>query len=114
MCPFAEPKTTPLKQGPRLSTIFVNLRILSFILQDQPFFNKALNMLKGLKVGILPQRQFPAGCLFFADNVWREAFGDEAALVHNNWIVGHDVKRQRFQNLGIWYVKEDKAANGSP
>ncbi|EDQ90101.1 uncharacterized protein MONBRDRAFT_24568 [Monosiga brevicollis MX1] len=59
----------------------------------------------------LPDRKFPSGALYF-DKYWRSAQPEQPTVVHNNFIVGADAKRQRFQKLGLWYVGQSKNVNG--
>ncbi|GAQ83555.1 hypothetical protein KFL_001520250 [Klebsormidium nitens] len=75
-------------------------------IQDQPFFNKALNNLTDTRVGILSQEEFPPGPLFFKNDTWREAHGQLSKLVHNNWVIGHDVKKQRFLERNLWFATD--------
>ena len=55
-----------------------------------------------LKAFFLPYTLFPNGALYF-DKQWRERLQAAPVLVHNNWIMGHDEKRERFQELGLWH-----------
>ena len=56
-----------------------------------------------LKAHFLPFALFPNGALYF-DRLWRERLQADPVLVHNNWIKGHDEKRARFQDLGLWHA----------
>lgn len=35
-----------------------------------------------------------------------ERYMDRLLIVHNNWIIGHDPKRLRFQKSGLWGVDD--------
>lgn len=60
--------------------------------------------IKGLKLKILDRRKFLSGQHYF-DEDWRRNNTDVVPVyVHNNWIIGHDVKVERFKQLGHWYV----------
>ncbi|XP_071789197.1 uncharacterized protein [Asterias amurensis] len=59
-------------------------------------------VIAGLKLRVLDSNKFPNGKLFF-DDEWRKDKKD-FVVVHNNWIVGHDPKVERFQNCSMWLV----------
>ena len=59
-----------------------------------------------VQVGILSQEEFPPGPLFFKNETWREAHGHLSKLVHNNWVIGHDVKKQRFLDRNLWFATD--------
>ena len=49
----------------------------------------------------------PPGSEYFNDGyieVDKPADRDKVLVVHNNWIIGHDPKRKRFQDNGLWEV----------
>jgi len=56
-----------------------------------------------MKIRPLPDIKFPSGALYF-NRQWREAQSEKPAVVHNNYIVGPELKRERFKALGLWYV----------
>jgi len=58
-----------------------------------------------MKVRPLPDLKFPSGALYF-DSHWRNKQAEAPAVVHNNFIVGPEVKRQRFRNRDLWYVED--------
>ena len=74
---------------------------------DQKVMNDLMKKKKipGLNVKILDSANFPNGKLFFNEK-WR---GDkkEIVVVHNNWIVGHDTKVERFKSCGMWSVGKE-------
>ncbi|XP_033624314.1 UDP-D-xylose:L-fucose alpha-1,3-D-xylosyltransferase 1-like isoform X2 [Asterias rubens] len=59
-------------------------------------------VIAGLKLRVLDSNKFPNGKLFF-DDEWRKDKKD-FVVVHNNWIVGHDPKVERFRNCSMWLV----------
>ena len=46
----------------------------------------------------LPQKEFPDGSMYFDRKMRRNV-----VVVHNNYIVGHENKVQRFKNVGLWW-----------
>ena len=66
---------------------------------DQIGFNR-LNMSK-VRINKLSRNHFPSGDLYF-----EEAGGkinhSEVVIVHNNFIIGHDKKLERFQQFHLW------------
>ncbi|XP_071943566.1 uncharacterized protein [Antedon mediterranea] len=60
-----------------------------------------------LKRKVLNSDEFPNGQLFFNDS--RIAYRNEAVVVHNNWVIGHDIKVERFKKTELWLV--DKLRN---
>jgi len=76
---------------------------------NQPVFNTLLRSPKipGIRLGDLGQTEFPPGRLYFDE--WAKGSREvekrkkmETMVVHNNYIVGHDAKRKRFQEHGLW------------
>lgn len=50
----------------------------------------------------LPFEQFVAGSLFW-NQVWRQSHKlENMVVVHNNYIIGHDKKKQRFMAAKLW------------
>jgi hypothetical protein len=49
----------------------------------------------------LPRSVFPDGRLYFARGIRRNV-----VIVHNNYIIGHDNKVQRFKSVGLWWNNE--------
>lgn len=78
------------------------LESLAYKRSDQDVFNDLRSNKTDLKINKLPIYQFPSGQLYFErfDNVTR----GKAVVVHNNWIIGHDQKRDRFKKFGLWKV----------
>ena len=56
-----------------------------------------------VRVYVLPDVKFPSGALYF-DAQWRARQSQPPAVVHNNFIVGPDRKRDRFKRLGLWFA----------
>lgn len=68
---------------------------------QQPFLEEG----HGLNWAYFPEENFPAGKVFFEER--RElAFRENVVVVHNNWIVGHDKKKKRFQVNRLWDIGE--------
>ena len=67
-------------------------------ISNQPRFN-AMNK-SMLRIQKLDTTLFPSGLLYF------DKFSDKqrsnSVVVHNNYIIGHDVKVQRFKKFGLW------------
>lgn len=61
---------------------------------------------------LLPQSAFPPGGLYFRNSKWAEETKAKNVIIHNNYIIGHDNKKRRFQQYGLWLV--DKHFNESP
>jgi hypothetical protein len=44
-------------------------------------------------------------------NAYFEQYSKEqqlaVAVVHNNYVIGHEVKKQRFQKAGLWLVNDE-------
>jgi hypothetical protein len=76
---------------------------------NQPIFNTILRSTKiPIKHAGLGEIEFAPGRLYF--NVWEKEGGiveqtkkEKAIFVHNNYIVGHDAKRKRFEENGLWF-----------
>lgn len=67
---------------------------------NQPVFNRALRQTGGVRHLGLSNALFPNGDQYFRlmdDNKKRAV-----VVVHNNYIVGHDAKKKRFQDNGLW------------
>lgn len=77
---------------------------------NQPIFNRLLHQpLRTLTHQPLPRIEFPGGNLYFtgrSDEGMRypTAQRAQAVAVHNNYIQGHDAKKKRFQDAGLWKV----------
>jgi len=72
---------------------------------NQPTFNEILHSKSSSVKHIgLPSENFPNGVVYF------EHFNDpqrqKVVIVHNNFIVGHDEKKQRFVSHGLWNVSD--------
>ncbi len=80
---------------------------------NQPIFNTVLRspILPEIRHGGLGEIEFPSGRLYFDE--WVKEGGElerqkkkRSLVVHNNYIVGHDAKRKRFEEHGIWIDKK--------
>ena len=75
---------------------------------NQPIFNTVLRSTKiPIKHAGLGEIEFAPGRLYF--NVWEKEGGivektkkEKTIFVHNNYIVGHDAKKRRFEENGLW------------
>jgi hypothetical protein len=76
---------------------------------NQPIFNTILRSTKiPIRHGGLDENKFAPGRLYF--NVWvnegetgEKTKKEKTIFVHNNYIVGHDAKRKRFEENGLWF-----------
>ena len=50
----------------------------------------------------LPDAQFPPGSAYFAEPSSGQA---HAVVVHNNFIIGHENKRERFIRANLWHAQ---------
>lgn len=51
----------------------------------------------------------PPGFKIFDDVFMEENYDryhEKLLMVHNNWIIGHDAKRDRFRKSGLWEVED--------
>ena len=68
---------------------------------NQPIFNRVLRHIDGLQHIALSDALFPNGKQYF------ETMGKNkkqaVVVVHNNYIIGHDAKKKRFQDNGLWH-----------
>ena len=74
-----------------------------------PFFIRVTNMRdvthkETFQVNILPIAQFVNGAMYFNPE-WRREHPAAPVTVHNNWISGHDAKKNRFIENGLWHDK---------
>ena len=76
---------------------------------NQPLFNKLLYNHKNIKSKPLPSLLFPSGKLFF--NKFNNTQRSNAVVVHNNYIVGGNNKRDRFKKYNLWNVDVDDPNN---
>lgn len=67
---------------------------------NQPVFNRLLHETNGLKHAGFPSKQFPNGRRYF--DMMFESERQNVVVVHNNFIVGHRAKRERFLRTGLW------------
>jgi len=72
---------------------------------NQPIFNE---LLKGgnsdMKAQPLPHVQFPHGGSYYHGT---ESDRQKAVIFHNNYVIGHDVKKKRFRDYGLWLVNDE-------
>ena len=73
---------------------------------DQAILNKMVSWHRdrtpGFCADVLPYSGFVSGAIFF--NTPAEKLPANLSVVHNNWIVGHDSKKERFIKAGLWQV----------
>lgn len=72
---------------------------------DQEPFNTAIRAMKDIEWNLLSSYHFPSGKYYFED--FTNEHREEAVVVHNNWISGHDAKRERFRDHGMWRIADD-------
>ena len=61
---------------------------------------------KNITIKYLDPDKFIAGKYYFNEQ-WRTNNSKTVlnpVMVHNNWIIGHDKKVQRFQKYGLWFI----------
>lgn len=64
---------------------------------------------EGLQLDILPDEVMPPGFKFFNRTFMEEnrhRYEGRLLIIHNNWIIGHDPKRQRFKDYNLWDVED--------
>ena len=66
---------------------------------NQPAFNQLVKQSQ-IKIKGLESKHFPSGRLYFEKFSREERAG--VVVVHNNWIIGHDNKLERFKNMNLW------------
>jgi hypothetical protein len=72
---------------------------------NQPVFNKVLHDRKTNVVHQpLPKDKFPSGFQYFNKYTARQI--ESAVVVHNNYIEGHDAKKERFIEFHLWLLDE--------
>lgn len=78
---------------------------------NQPIFNTILQLspeLAEVRHRGLDETRFPPGRLYF--DKWMKEGGkseqrnkkEAIIVVHNNYIIGHDAKKKRFEEHGLW------------
>lgn len=55
-----------------------------------------------LKLALLPKEVMPSGYEFFQ---LRRFYENQTLIIHNNGIIGHDKKKQRWIKKDMWYVE---------
>ncbi len=53
----------------------------------------------------IPETVLADGKRFYIDKITQKN-GEWPAGIHNNYIIGAESKRQRFQNVSLWYLDE--------
>lgn len=84
---------------------------LSCVALDQEAFQGPLRKAKaaGLRLAQFPVDRFPAGKQFFNHTLkddYAHFYYPDITVVHNNWIKGHNEKRDRFKLFNLWDVGE--------
>lgn len=69
---------------------------------NQPVCNKILQSTEGLRHAELDKMLFPNGGEYFQH--FDAKSKDAVVVVHNNYIIGHEAKKKRFQKAGLWKV----------
>ena len=62
----------------------------------------------GLKVEYISDDVMPHGKAFFSDMYvegYSEIVHPKAKIAHNNFIVGHEKKKDRFRRYHLWFVE---------
>ena len=68
---------------------------------DQVAFNKL--KMTGVRIKSLDTDYFPAGFQYFSPDEFSDAKRAEVVIAHNNYIVGHERKLQRFKDYNLWH-----------
>ncbi|CAN0317802.1 unnamed protein product [Pylaiella littoralis] len=81
------------------------------VAQNQVAFSKPLVQMvdAGLRMEILPDEVMPPGSNIFDDGFMKanyDRYHNKLRVVHNNWIIGHDAKRDRFRQADLWRVDD--------
>jgi hypothetical protein len=75
---------------------------------NQPIFNSLLQTQHSNytqpRHGQLSEVEFPPGRLFFNGVRNRMEVREQTVVVHNNYIVGHDSKKKRFEEYELWVL----------
>ena len=69
---------------------------------NQPLFHHLLHNQTSLRHVGLSDELFPSGQQYFVNMVSSNAT-QRVVVVHNNYIQGHDAKKKRFQDFGLWH-----------
>lgn len=96
LLPKLAPRPTPF--------LFPHCRLI------QSAFQKPLAEMRnaGLRVDFLSPEVMPAGKHFFDyayEENYLQLYHNDAMIVHNNWIKGHQDKKRRFQDYHLWSVE---------
>mgnify|MGYP002388312262 CR=1 FL=1 len=90
--------------------LFTKLQSLSdydpHAMTEQELLNSALSADKSVKWGKLKESVVADGKRFFIDRETQKR-GEWPAVVHNNYIVGTEGKRQRFVNTSLWMLDSE-------
>lgn len=80
------------------------LASLKGITPNQQSFKRVISKMVNLKIKTLNVTQFVPGRNYF-DKTWRKKHPEyKPVILHNNFIVGHDQKVNRFKQIGMWYI----------
>lgn len=71
---------------------------------EQYCINSILGELN-IKPFLLPSSKFPDGKAYF-DEMRPQREGTWPVIIHNNWIIGSDQKKKRFQDWDLWALDE--------
>ena len=72
-------------------------------LHDQIAFNKL--KMSGVRIKGLDTDYFPAGFQYFSHDDFNEENRGKVVVVHNNYIISHDRKLERFKKFNLWNDK---------
>lgn len=77
---------------------------------DQTFLSSLLNAkYGGVKVVYLPDDLFPEGKWYMEPKL--RAANPNPLVIHNNWVIGNDVKIKRAKKFGHWFVSNDSTTS---
>jgi hypothetical protein len=54
--------------------------------------------------GVLPPHKFPSGRMFFNQWTFHDRLKNKPSVIHNNFVIGDEIKKVRFQRHGLWYI----------
>ena len=75
--------------------------LLNRLLQNKPVIKKPV---PEISFKVLDIHKFVSGRHYFNETWRRENPSFKPVVLHNNWIKGHDVKVERFKELGMWLI----------
>ena len=80
-------------------------KILTALIYEKEYRNEALFRL-------LPKSQFPSGYMYF--NLQSGRSGVPPAVIHNNFLIGKEMKKERFKRYGLWFTAETEESSSVP